>query len=400
MGWLGDLRKCISSGLRSRRGRARPFSRLAAEALAELALHETVAPEELLGTLYTRGGISSGHRAAEIAPLYDGPHFTINVHLWVDSFAVPHSHNWDGAFQVVSGTSLYSTYRFVPDQLDTPSFKIGRVSTVETSLASPGSVHEVTAGMGYIHSIFHIDRPSLSISVRGEIQDRPMTVWRSGVAEQTDLSVPPIETRLKCLRVLAEMGPRACDPWIAAMLKTVSLQELNLLLEEALLKHSDGAEVRRLVRAQRPRLGPGLDVVLAAAEERLRVRWFIGMRGRIHAPDHRFFLGLMCFGPDRDTIFRMIRERHPGASPPELLACWVRELTRPSRGGAPPLDFALGEDAIEIFSLLLQHGAPRAAAEATASPRTRKARARELEACEEGFRRLRLLAPLFPAAHR
>ncbi len=400
MRWLEDLRKRISSGVRSKRGRARPFSRLAAEALADLALHEIVDPEELLGTLYTRGGISSGHRAAEIAPLYDGPRFTINVHLWVDSIAVPHSHNWDGAFQVISGTSLYSTYRFVPDQLDAPSFKVGRVSTIETSLARPGSVHEVSVGMDCIHSIFHIDRPSLSISVRGEIQDRPMTVWRSGVAEQTDLSVPPIETRLKCLRVLAEIGPKVCDPWIAAMLKTVSLEELSLLLEEALLKHSDGAEVRRLVRAQRPRLGPALDAVLATAEERLRVRWFIGMRGRIHTPDHRFFLGLMCFGPDRDTIFRMIRERHPGASPPELLARWVRELTRPSRGGAPVIDLALGEDAIEIFSLLLQHGSPRAAALATASPRARQARARELGACEQAFRRLRLLEPLFPAARR
>lgn len=385
----------VRSGLEKRLARRdrRPFPEIAVEVLQEAAPHETIEPTSFLRSILTGGGCSTRHRAPEIVALYEEPRFVINAHLWLDTYAVPHSHNWEGAFQVLVGESLYSTYRFEPTKIDEPSFKVGRVHTIDTCMLKPGDIRRVDAGLACVHSIFHVDRPSLNVSIRGDVKDRSLTVWRAGVCEETDRVEGTIETRLKAMRVLASVNRKECDDAIEELVRSSDLRTLNLFLGDAMVRHSDRREVRRVALAQRKRLGTAIDEVVETAEEHMRARWFIDLRGKFTSPEHRFFLGLMTMCADRASVYRMIRERYPRAKPAEILTRWVRDFTRPSNGHPAPTEVELGEESIRMLRLLLDHDS---VADAARSARgTAPGRLREIE---RRFAAIRLFRPLFAAS--
>lgn len=396
--FIGDLRRRI--GVRRKIGKPEDFVDLAAGELARLELHRRIDPRELLQVIVSDGGIAAQFGAEEVIPLHEDGRHGIYAHFWIDRIASPHTHNWYGAFQVLSGTSIHAEHAFDERGRIDADLRFGRLRVERAGVLGPGDVRPVHAFLPHIHSIFHIDRPSVSLSVRRNAprsaEKGTLDCWAPGLAVKTVWSSGVIDARRKSLDVIARTEPASYDAALEALIRRADLRTLFFALDHGVRKHTRPERLRRVVLAQRPRLGVEVATVLAAAEEGVRTRWFERARSRVRVPDHRFFLGLLCVCRDREGIFELIRQRHPDADPVALLTRWLRELTSPASGSSPsPLELSLSEDTLLLFEQLLRRRAPRSARGSGQDAHRPAASPAELRACERAFRRLRVLLPLF-----
>ena len=98
--------------------------------------------------------------------LFVGPRFYIDVYYWLDSTTAIHEHAFSGAFQVLHGGSVHGVYDFEQVLEINRRFRIGDISLRDVSLLSKGDIRMIATGSRFIHSLFHLERPSATIVVR------------------------------------------------------------------------------------------------------------------------------------------------------------------------------------------------------------------------------------------
>ena len=92
--------------------------------------------------------------------------FHIDAYLWVQPATAIHDHGFDGAFQVVDGVSLHSTFTFDGDDDLDAAVRCGTLSVEDNELLGPGTIRSIRSGQSFIHQVAHLPTPSLSLVVR------------------------------------------------------------------------------------------------------------------------------------------------------------------------------------------------------------------------------------------
>ncbi len=92
--------------------------------------------------------------------------FYIDVLFWVDGTTILHQHAFCGAFHVMAGRSVHSTFTFTPRHRYCQQLLSGRLDVLAVELLTKGDVRAIRAGGDFVHSLFHCDRPSVSVVVR------------------------------------------------------------------------------------------------------------------------------------------------------------------------------------------------------------------------------------------
>lgn len=98
--------------------------------------------------------------------VFSDPRFYIQILFWLEGTTAIHQHEFSGAFHVLAGSSIHSLFDFENVQPVSAHLRVGDVRLRETQLLETGSTVEIISGGGYIHSLFHLDTPSLTVVVR------------------------------------------------------------------------------------------------------------------------------------------------------------------------------------------------------------------------------------------
>ncbi len=267
--------------------------------------------------------------------LYQGQKFYIELLYWVDSTTAIHQHSFAGAFGVFKGSSLLSRYDFEVEDPVASELVLGKLHLLAVELLTKGDVREIRPGRGLIHSLFHLDRPTLSLVVRTHAIPRYQPQYsyrRAGFGYDPFFSPEPFATRLRLLEALSDTGDASfwklagelldcSDPWMAlAVLKPAYHARSSP-------QYAEFAEQARRIHGRRA------EIFLAGHAERVREQNITLRRREIHDPDHRFFLALLLNLPDRDAIFAAMKQRHPDADREQLILKWVGELSDANKIG-------------------------------------------------------------------
>ena len=262
--------------------------------------------------------------------LYQGHKFYIELLPWIDGTTAIHQHSFAGAFGVLRGSSLHCRYDFECHDALSSELRVGRLGLTTCEVLKRGDVREIHPGCSFIHSLFHLDRPSLTLVVRTTTLARFQPQYsyrRSGLAFDPFFNPEPAATRVRLLKTLFEVSDRECwhhatslmarsDPWHALAILGVA--------------HRWSESDRRwddLVDVARARHSRCVEVVLASLQERSREQKIVAMRREVHDPDHRFFLAILLNLPDRSAIYAAITARYPGGDPEMLALKWMGELS-------------------------------------------------------------------------
>jgi hypothetical protein len=289
--------------------------------------------------------------------IYDCERFFIEVLFWVDATTGVHQHRFCGAFHVLEGSSLQAEHRFAQEHRYSDRLKIGRLDLEKVEHLKKGDVRAIRTGDQLIHSLFHLDRPSISVVVRTHVDPivGPQYQYtRDGIAFDPFFMTDVLKRQQQTLGLLlaidhpklfdrARRTIEAADAFTAFSLLSwmrvaVPDEKYGKFLDELRSPHT-----LLLERLRRDR------------DEQLREAAITMRRARIRGKEHRFLLALLLNLGDRRRIFEVVGQAYPEAPPEQTVLRWVSELAKtPMEDGGNALGIEMPESSLQIFSHLLE----------------------------------------------
>jgi hypothetical protein len=269
--------------------------------------------------------------------VYSGSEFYIEVLFWLDGHTSIHEHGFSGAFHVLQGSSIQAEYDFHERRKYSEYVSTGDVVRKGERHLHRGDVTTIYAGRPTIHSVYHLDRPTISVVLRtyGDPGAAPQQEFhRSGLAVDLEYKTTKAKKRVRTLKMLK----RSESPFFEEM-ATLFLRDADALSACKFVEEVEPElTIPELEGLLRPHLDPDLaSTLLATARHWRRDRW---LRPLAHGADadRRHFLGLLLTIGDREGMLKLLAERYPGKDVAKLLVDWMTSLDVPDADAAPTMD--------------------------------------------------------------
>jgi len=354
------------------------FPEIAAGALAEANLIERIDPWQIIRWVQRTPNLPPQQDiAAKFGDppitLYVAPRFYIDVYYWLDGTTDIHQHSFSGAFQVLLGSSIHSHYRFENSQAINEHFLIGNLTLENVTLLTRGDIRPIFPGASFVHSLFHLDRPSATITIRTNHTPTAAPQYsyrRPCIGEDSFFKEPSITRKVQTLSLLFGMNHPETDVFAEELLRNSDLQTSFAVLEEA-YRHLTSNSLQKvfnpsasherfqhLVQKARDKHGQLVEIFQAVFEERERQLEIIRRRQFITSEEHRFLLALLLNVPDRSRIVELVGARFPNADPVETLINWIEELSKTKVFGSSEANVLgidnLDEDCLFVLECLFR----------------------------------------------
>jgi hypothetical protein len=324
------------------------FPELAAQALTESNLPAQVDAWEIIRWVQGAGSLpdqkdAEGRFGDPPITLYAGPRFYVDVYFWLDGTTSIHQHAFSGAFQVLLGSSIHSRYSFAEKQIINEHFCVGEITLEEVQLLQLRDVRLIKPGRNFIHSLFHLDRPSATITVRTEHTPSSALQWdyrKPYFATNPFYRNQVMSKKLQSVGLLLGMKHKDGDAMIGDLICSSDFQTAYLALEaffhsvrnnqmDSLFGLSTGDDrFNALLERARGAHGELVDLIPAVLEEQVRQQNIVQRRSTITSEEHRFFLALLLNVPDREKILELVKQRYPETDPVEKVLDCVEELAQ------------------------------------------------------------------------
>jgi hypothetical protein len=270
---------------------------------------------------------SSGFGQPELV-VFDDPRFYIQILFWLEGTTDIHQHKFSGAFHVLEGSSIHSRFEFEEPEAISGHLRVGQLRMAETHLLETGSTEPIISGTGYIHSLFHLETPSLTVVVRTHTDPGTGPQW---TYLPPHIAVDPFHhdaltiRRKQLLDVLEQTEDIRYPDLVMEMIEQLDFERGFFILQNGMgyLRSLDQwDEALEVFEQKHGRLAEGIGSTL---EEIVRRDSLVELRRSVHEPEHRFFLALLLNVPQREGILGMVAQRFSG-KPEATILRWAEEL--------------------------------------------------------------------------
>jgi len=293
--------------------------------------------------------------------------FYIDVLFWVDGTTAIHQHRFSGAFHVLEGSSLQSTYEFTPKRRYCDQLLTGDLRLLEVELLKKGDVRPIRSGAGLVHSLFHLDRPSASVVVRtpSDAAAGPQYSYsRAGFAFDPFAKAESTTRKVQILDLLDRIGHPELESIARSTVRAADSFRAFQILTHLLKRVEPHERYLAFLEGIRPVHQELVELLKIHAREEWRDQYIIARRQLVKQPQHRFFLALLLNVRSRARIFELVQGAFPGQAPASVVARWLTELSKldailawvadtsrlsAERQATRILDVALGETEIELL---------------------------------------------------
>jgi hypothetical protein len=277
---------------------------------------------------------------------FDHPRFYVQLLFWLDGTTAIHQHEFSGAFHVLHGSSIHARYEFDHPRPVTPYFCLGVVRSKSIELLETGRTVSIVSGRSGIHSLFHLDTPSVTVVVR--------TQHDPGTGPQFNylpphIAIDPVHDdsvtlrRRQLLAVLEQTNDPAYPKLVREMIGELDLERGFFILQESMEYLRDIGEWKSVLRVFRKKHGSLAAGVVPTLEECVRRDLIKNFRSTTTDPEHRFFLALLMNVPARGHLLKLVAQRIPNVNPVETVLRWAEELAEVSECGMSILDAGFPE---------------------------------------------------------
>jgi hypothetical protein len=344
------------------------FPQLARAAIDEAPPSASVDMQELIHEFLSNDEqpfqSESGFGQPELIAFND-TRFYIQLLFWMEGTTEIHQHEFSGAFHVMQGSSVHSEFDFVGARSVTPHIRVGNLHVKQVELLETGSTIPITSGRACIHSLFHLDTPSVTLVIRTHHDPGtgPQYNYLPPYIAINPLHSDPLTARRKQLiDVLETTHDPNYATYINEMLERLDFERGFNMLRHAMpyLKEIDEWDV--ILTTFQQKHGELAMGVHATLTESLRRETITQMRHFIVNPEHRFFLALLMNVQNRTDILALINKRFSDSSPIETILGWAEELIEPNDFGITLLDAVFPEtldidieEQSHLFIVALKH---------------------------------------------
>jgi len=328
--YFADLGKLIYGRWQEENFSLTAFPSIAAAALEEQSPSESVDLSELIREFLLSDEqpyqSASGFGQPELI-VYDSPKFY-------------------GAFHVMSGSSIHSEFTFEEAESITAHFRLGTLKLLKAELLETGSTVPIVSGRTGIHSLFHLETPSLTVVVR--------THSDPGTGPQftylpPHIAVDPVQSdtltnrRKQLLDVLERTGDEEYAQLVAEMIGRLDFERGFFILQNCITHLRNLGVWEKIWAIFEQKHGRLAAPVVPTLEEIIRRDGIAAMRGSMEDVEQRFFLALLLNLERRSDLLEMVRRKIPG-DPLDAILRWSEELIQVSESGVWILDAAFPEE--------------------------------------------------------
>ncbi len=268
--------------------------------------------------------------------VHDDPRFYIQLLFWLDGTTDIHQHMFSGAFHVLAGSSIHSQFRFENPESISAHVRVGTLRLQETHLLETGSTVPIISGPGHIHSLFHLETPSVTVVVR--------THTDPGSGPQFTYLPPHVAIdpfhhdaltirRKQLLDVLEQAGDPAHPELALKMIAELDFERGFLILQNCIGGLRELGLWEEALQVFETRHGRIAGLVAPTLDEIIRRDALAVLRASVTDPEHRFFLALLLNLDTREAILGFVAQRFSGP-PVETVMRWAEELCESSESGA------------------------------------------------------------------
>lgn len=284
--------------------------------------------------------------------VYSHPRFYIQLLFWMDGTTAIHQHEFSGAFHVMHGSSIHAHYAFEKTRPVTPHLHVGNVRMKKIELLESGRTVPIVSGRQAIHSLFHLDSPSVTVVVR--------TQHDPGTGPQFNylpphIAIDPLHSDLLTTRrkQLLDVLEQVDDPGYAELVMKM-IADLDFEGGFYVLQHCMGYlqqldQWQAAIKAFEKKHRVLANGVAASLKEEVRRNVIKGMRSSITEPEHRFFLALLMNASTRADLLALVSRRFPLEAADSIVLRWLEELMEVSDEGVTLLDARFPEE-LEVNS--------------------------------------------------
>jgi hypothetical protein len=272
---------------------------------------------------------------------YSHPRFYVQLLFWMDGTTAIHQHEFSGAFHVMHGSSIHAHYEFDKLQPVTPYLRVGDLRMKTMELLESGRTVPIVSGPQTIHSLFHLDSPSVTVVVRTQHDPGTGPQWTylpPHVAIDPQFNDRLAARRHQLLDVLSQAGDPGYADLVVEMVADLDFERGFSVLRHCMGDLQDLGQWEPVLRAFEKKHGALAAGVAATLKEDVRRGVIKAMRGAIVEPEHRFFLALLMNAPTRADLLALVAQRFPDEAPLATVVRWVEELTEVSDEGVTVLD--------------------------------------------------------------
>jgi len=269
--------------------------------------------------------------------VYKSPHFFIEVLFWLDSSPSIHQHAFPGAFGVLAGSSVQSEYQFEKQTVISPQMILGNLKFNSSELLKRGDVRQIAPGDSLIHSLFHLERPSLSVVVRTNAHKdlQPQYKYiKPSLAIDPFYKPEPLMTQIRVLDSLKRTDMRLFWQSAQHLIQQENPWLLFTVLSLVYHKYRGTLEWSELLDAARRTHGSLVDDLMPCLEEQDRDLSIVARREQVHEPLYRFLIALLLNVPDKQVLYSLVEKAYPGNDPEKLCLTWIREMAEKRLLGA------------------------------------------------------------------
>jgi hypothetical protein len=354
------------------------FADIAAKALDEMPPHQHLNAWEVIRWLHTTPQLPrqmdvEGRFGNPPITLFVGNRFYIDIYFWLDGTTSIHQHAFSGAFQLLLGSSIHSQYEFRQEAQINQHLAIGQVDFKQVELLEVGQTRKIVSGNRFIHSLFHLDRPSATITVRTQQDTQTLPQWdylKPCLARDPFFRNETAVKKLQSLSLLLGMKHPDTDAFIKDLLATADFPLTFSILDMVYTQFTTNAveqvfhlgkgleRFQVLLEAARKRHGQLVDLLPPVFNEMQRQNAIVQRRQFLTAGEQRFFLALLLNVPDKKLLLDLVGKRFPEADALDTIGEWLTELsTTKVYGSQEPNILGIGDfddDYLFVFQQMMR----------------------------------------------
>ena len=239
----------------------------------------------------------------------------------------------------------------------------------EVELLEEGDIRQILPGKQYVHSLFHLDRPSVSVVIRTHQSPSGLpqyNYFKPYFAVDPFFREPTMIKRVQSASLLLSMRHPEADEFIGEALSCSDFQTAFSILDLAFnalnydrLERAFGLSTGKerfegFLEIARRRHGELVDLILPVFEESHRQQNLVLRRGQITSNEHRFFLALLLNVPDREKVLDLVQRRFPEQNPVNTITDWVEELANTKVSGSSEPNVLGIDDIDDDYLFVLQ----------------------------------------------
>ena len=343
-----ELGKLIEQNWRDKNYSEQQFPSVAAQALRDFGLPEEVTAWDTITwalgeTTLPEQRDLPGRFGDPPITLYNSPRFHIDIYFWLDGTTSIHQHAFCGAFQVIHGSSIHSSYEFETKEAINTFTELGDIELDHCELLSVGDVRKILPGREFIHALFHLDQPSATIVVRTHRSPLhlPQFDYRKPfLAVDPFFDEPNLSKKLQSLSMLYRAKRPDADQMLAEMLEKADFQSTFTILgntrgflrsnhlEQFFNVEQTENRFDKMFEIVKKRHGSLAEMILPIFAHQDKQQEFVSRRSYVTNPEHRFFFALLLNVDGKERILSLIKTRFPETEPFEKILDWTTELAQ------------------------------------------------------------------------